>query len=132
MHLLEGPDLGHTMLYQDGKLAKKNRRSKKPSARWDLNSQPHDHKANAQPPCYNRGPVIRQLTCDPQRPCTDLDADFAQQEGLLGAEERHGFESLDPVLPLPLAEVPREVEVDEARGGHQGGREAQDVGGGEE
>ena len=38
MHLLKGPDLGHSMICYDGQLEKKRqKKKKKPTARWDLN-----------------------------------------------------------------------------------------------
>ena len=46
MHLLEGPDLGYSMIYYDRKLEGKiEEKEKKPSARQDLNPRPNDHKA---------------------------------------------------------------------------------------
>ena len=55
MHLLEGPDLGHSIIYYYEKFEKKNRRREKPSARQDLNPRFPDHQASAPPLCYNCG-----------------------------------------------------------------------------
>ena len=41
MHLIEGPDFGHSMIYYVGKLEKR---------RQDSNPRPHDYEASAQPP----------------------------------------------------------------------------------
>ena len=53
MHLLEGPDKGHSLIYCDGTLEKK--RLKK-LARWDSNPQPHEHEVSALPLRYNSSP----------------------------------------------------------------------------
>ena len=46
MHLLEGPDLEHSMIYYDRKLEGEiEEKEKKPWAQRDLNPRPNDHKA---------------------------------------------------------------------------------------
>ena len=48
MHLFEGPDWGHSMIYYDEKSERKDRKRNKLCTRLDLNPRPHDHKSRGE------------------------------------------------------------------------------------
>ena len=64
MHLLEGPDLGHSMILLWWKVREnEDRRSKK--AEQDSTPQSHDQKASALPLRYKRSPFVLILSTYP-------------------------------------------------------------------
>ena len=56
MHLVEGPDLGHSMIYYDGKL-ENIEEGRSPAPGQDSNPLPHGHKTSALPLRYNHCPA---------------------------------------------------------------------------
>lgn len=62
MRLLEGPDLGHSLIYWDGKLGKKVRKRKNLSAHQVLNPPLREHEAISLPLRHNSSPDMKYKT----------------------------------------------------------------------